>query len=85
MNEPGMSIPVLTSSQSRRVMPMMEVFGLGVSRTLGGYKSDLTGLGDFHYQLEYAKKKVVFVIFRNREHSVKIDDSSAQWRELVNI
>ena len=47
---------------------MMEVFRLGVSRTLGGYKSDPTGLGDFHYQLEYAKKKIAFVIFRKTEN-----------------
>ncbi|KAM0058423.1 hypothetical protein Hdeb2414_s0005g00170101 [Helianthus debilis subsp. tardiflorus] len=52
-------------------MPMMEVFGLGVSRPLGGgYKSDSTRLGDFLYQLEYAKKKAAFVIFSKKTENI---------------
>ena len=56
------------------------------SLVFGGIQVRSYGVpGDVLIQLDYAKKKVMFVNFRNREHSMKIDDSSAQWRELVNI
>ncbi|KAJ0872352.1 hypothetical protein HanRHA438_Chr11g0522741 [Helianthus annuus] len=65
-----MSIPVLTSSQS---------LWRDTSRILRGTRGR-------SYSTRICKEESHFRDFsNNREQSMKMDDSSAQWRELVNI